>query len=67
MLTLKVNHVVILPAKWVYSRITEELKFRACRLWQITGKSGDQRRGMILYREKEKVGRGFLNESPLEK
>lgn len=33
----------------------------------LTGKSGDQRRGMINYRDKEVVGSGFLNESPLEK
>lgn len=37
--------------------IAEELQFRTGKLWQIVGKSGDQRRGKLLYRIKEEVGR----------
>lgn len=33
---------------------------------QIRGRSGDQRRGMLPYREKEEVGRACFEQSPLE-
>ena len=42
-----------------------ELQFRTSKLWQIIGRSGDQRRGLLFYREKEEVGKGCFEQSPL--
>ena len=53
---LKVKEPVILLVKWNYLGIAEELKFGTCKLLKTCGKSRDQRRGTLLYREKEKVG-----------
>lgn len=38
--------------------MSEEWQFKTCRLWQTIGKSGDQRRGTLLYREKDDIGKG---------
>lgn len=38
--------------------MAEEWQFKVCRLWQTIGKSGYQRRGTLLYREKDDVGKG---------
>lgn len=58
--TLKVKQPIILPEKWVYLGIAEELQFGTHKLWQTIGKSGDQRKGTLLGREKEEVGRGYF-------
>lgn len=44
MSTLKAEHLVILPTKWTYLGIAKELQSRTCKLWQMRGKYGDQRR-----------------------
>lgn len=33
LLTLKIKQPVILPEKWVYLEMTEELQFQTCKLW----------------------------------
>lgn len=58
--TLKVKQPVTLPTKWLYSGIGEELQFGTHKLWQTIGKSGDQRTGKLVYREKEEIGKGCL-------
>lgn len=52
--TLKVQ-AVILFSKMIYSGIIGEWKFETCKLGKNTGKSGDQRREIIPYQEKEDV------------
>ena len=46
--------------------IAEELQFKTCRLWQILGKSEDQRKGKLFYREKEEAGRGYFELKSIE-
>lgn len=42
-------------SKMIYSGIIGEWKFETCKLGKNTGKSGDQRREIIPYQEKEEV------------
>lgn len=37
-----------------------------CKLWQTIGKFRDQRRGMLLYGQKEEAKRGAFKENSLE-
>lgn len=63
-LTLKIKQPVFLPAKWGYLGLAVELQFGTCKLWQTISKSGEQRRGIRLYRGKGETGRGcFRHES----
>lgn len=53
-------------SKMAYSKI-EKLRFRVCKLQQTKGKSREERRGMLLYREKKGKLRGATwSKSPLE-
>lgn len=66
-LTFKGKQPVILPAKCL-SNNSRGIAIWTCKLWQIIGKSTDQRRETLLCKEKEE-GRGWgaaVNDSPLE-
>lgn len=53
MSALKIKCPVILPEKWVFSGIAEELQWRLCILWWTVGKSREQRRETSIYRGKD--------------
>lgn len=66
MSTLKLKQLVMSPTEWVYLRTAEELQFGTGKLWQTIGTSKDQRRGMLLYGEKEEIGKAYFRQKSLE-
>lgn len=56
LLTFKIKQPVILPAKWVYLEIAEELQARA----KNVSKSSKQRREMLLSGEKGRMLGGMV-------
>lgn len=52
-LTLKNKELVILPAKWIYLGIVEELQCGTSKLWLTVGKSKFRGKGLAFREEKE--------------
>ena len=57
LVNLKNKTVSYLGSKMGLLRNSKELEFGTCKLHKTIGKSGEQRRGMLFYRGKEKVGK----------
>lgn len=63
---LKSKTTSILPANGFMQKKQRNAVQDKQAIAKATGKSGDQKRGMLLFTEKEEAGGATLNKSPLE-
>lgn len=61
-LTLKNKELVILPAKWIYLGIAEELQCGTSKLWLTVGKSKFRGKGLAFREEKEDDEKGRMED-----